>query len=168
MAARKTRNKPAQPAAMAASGLDFGPLPHYYGYHLRMAQLADYADFARETGPDALSPGRFSLLTLLAHNPGITQSALSQAVGLDKSTLTPALDQLVRKGWVLRRKAANDKRSYALSLSRKGHGVLARLTQGVERHEANVANLLSPAEREQLVALLKRIAQGLNERGGKP
>lgn len=164
-APRKSAAKP-KPAA-SGHGLDFGRLPDYYGYHLRMAQLADYADFAREAGPDAVSPGRFSLLTLLAHNPGITQSALSQAVGLDKSTLTPALDQLVRKGLVLRRKAASDKRSYALSLSAKGHALLTRLTEGVERHEANVAALLSPAERRQFIALLKRITQGLNQRGGK-
>lgn len=153
--------QPKSKTTTPAPALDFGRLPDYYGYHLRMAQQADYADFAREVGKDGVSPGRFSLLTLLGRNPGITQSALSQAVGLDKSTLTPALDQLVRKGLVLRRKAADDKRSYALSLSPKGHALLSRLTQGVERHEANVAALLTPAEQKQLLVLLKRITQGL-------
>ncbi|WP_430396533.1 MarR family winged helix-turn-helix transcriptional regulator [Ferrovibrio sp.] len=163
--ARRPHNKPASPTPVATPALDFGPLPGYFGYHLRMAQLADYADFAREVAPDGVSPGRFSLLTLLAHNPGITQSALSQAVGLDKSTLTPALEQLVRKGVVLRRKAASDRRSYALSLSPKGHALLRRLTAGVERHEANIIALLSPKEQRVFLALLKRLTQGMKARG---
>ncbi|WP_428249427.1 MarR family winged helix-turn-helix transcriptional regulator [Ferrovibrio sp.] len=163
MARRKQSvEKPAAPSPAP----DFGPLPGYYGYHLRMAQLADYADFAREVAPDGVSPGRFSLLTLLAHNPGITQSALSQAVGLDKSTLTPALEQLVRKGVVLRRKAASDRRSYALSLSPKGHALLRRVTAGVERHEANIMALLSPKEQKLLLGLLKRLTQGMRARSG--
>lgn len=146
--------------------IDRGPLPGYYGYNLRIAQVAVFENFAKIVGRLAdrmgeLTPGRFSLLMLLKHNPGINQTDLSRAVGLDKSTLTPALDQLERKGLVIRERTANDRRTYALSLSEKGEALLADLTAKVERHEENIVAALSGAERATLLRLLKKISRSL-------
>ena len=49
-----------------------------------------------------MRPGRFAMLTLIGRNPGISQTALSRANGRDKSTLTPLLADLVRRGLVRR------------------------------------------------------------------
>lgn len=146
--------------------IDRGPLPGYYGYNLRIAQVAVFENFARIVGRLAdrmgeLTPGRFSLLMLLRHNPGINQTDLSRAVGLDKSTLTPALDQLERKGLIIRERTATDRRTYALSLSDKGEALLADLTTKVERHEENIVAALSGAERAALLRLLKKISRSL-------
>ncbi|WP_298725402.1 MarR family transcriptional regulator [uncultured Ferrovibrio sp.] len=146
--------------------IDRGPLPGYYGYNLRIAQVAVFEDFARIVGRMAdrmgeLTPGRFSLLTLLKHNPGINQTDLSRAVGLDKSTLTPALDQLERNGLILRQRTAADRRTYALSLSEKGKALLDDLNAKVLQHERNIVASLSPSERATLLRLLKKIARSL-------
>lgn len=150
----------------AARKIDRGPLPGYYGYNLRIAQVAVFEDFARIVGRLAdrmgeLTPGRFSLLTLLKHNPGINQTDLSRAVGLDKSTLTPALDQLERNGLILRQRTASDRRTYALSLSEKGEALLEDLNEKVLQHERNIVAALSPSERATLLRLLKKIARSL-------
>lgn len=146
--------------------IDRGPLPGYYGYALRIAQVAVFENFERMVGRLAdrmgeLTPGRFSLLTLLKANPGINQTALSRAVGLDKSTLTPALDQLERKGLILRERTPEDRRTYALSLTAEGDAFLAELTRKVEQHEKNIVAALSPAERTALIRLLKKVAKSL-------
>lgn len=144
--------------------LNRGPLPDYYGYNLRIAQTAVFSHFADTVGDidgEEISPGRFSLLTLLGANPGINQTVLSRAVGLDKSTLTPALDQLERKGLILRERTVNDRRTYALSLSEKGHGLLRELTRRVECHEEAIVAGLSQGERIMLLKLLKKVARGL-------
>jgi len=168
---RTTQRGTAGPAGRVveaqARRIDRGPLPDYYGYNLRIAQTAVFADFARTVGQvdgDEISPGRFSLLTLLGANPGINQTDLSRAVGLDKSTLTPALDQLERKGIIIRERTANDRRTYALSLSPKGHALLAELFARVERHEEAIVASLSAAERTTLLRLLKKIARSLHSR----
>src|SRR4051812_12334192 len=89
-------------ARAARDAIAYGPLAGWIGFHLRMAQGASFAAFAREAKVMDLSPGRFALLTLIGSNPGIGQTVLSRANGRDVSTLTPALDDLVRRGLVVR------------------------------------------------------------------
>lgn len=157
---------PARRSGNPPRPINRGPLPGYYGYNLRIAQVAVFENFAEIVGRLAdrmgeLTPGRFSLLMLLQHNPGINQTDLSRAVGLDKSTLTPALDQLERKGLIIRERTANDRRTYALSLSEKGEALLADLQARVERHEENIVAALNGAERTTLLRLLKKISRSL-------
>lgn len=165
MAARPPRTAAAKPAAVRH--IDRGPLPGYYGYNLRVAQVAVFENFARVVGKPLaarmgeLTPGRFSLLTLLGANPGINQTDLSRAVGLDKSTLTPALDQLEKKGLVRRQRTAADRRTYALALTPAGEALLAELTAKVEQHEKNIVAALGPADRRTLNRLLRTIAKSL-------
>ena len=62
-------------------------LPTLVARQLRIAQLLVFKDFAMEVGGVSLSPGSFEILELLNHNPGIGQSRLALAIGLEKSSL---------------------------------------------------------------------------------
>src|ERR1700736_5508463 len=76
----------------AAKRIRYGPLEHWVGFHLRMAQTASFQSFARlANGVKLPRPGWFATLTLIGANPGISQTGLSRADGRDKSTLTPVL-----------------------------------------------------------------------------
>jgi len=147
--------------------LDRGPLPGLYGYNLRIAQVAVFENFIKVVGSaladrmGGLTPGRFSLLVLLRTNPGINQTDLSRGVGVDKSTLTPALDQLEKKGLILRQRTAADRRTYSLSLSQAGEQLLTELMAKVEQHEKNIVAGLTPSERVTLNRLLKKVARSL-------
>jgi len=147
--------------------LDRGPLPGLYGYNLRIAQVAVFENFVQVVGSalasrmGGLTPGRFSLLVLLQANPGINQTDLSRGVGVDKSTLTPALDQLEKKGLLQRQRTAADRRTYSLSLSPAGEALLAELMVKVEQHEKNIVAGLTPSERSTLNRLLKKLARSL-------
>ena len=103
-------------------GVDYGPLAEWLGFHLRMAQIASFQAFAREVGEVDLPPGRFALLTLIGRNPGISQTMLSRAAGRDKSTLTPALRDLSKRGLIACERLDKDRRSYHLSLTPAGRG----------------------------------------------
>lgn len=147
--------------------LDRGPLPDLYGYNLRIAQVAVFDNFIKVVGSSlagrmgGLTPGRFSLLVLLRANPGINQTDLSRGVGVDKSTLTPALDQLEKKGLILRQRTAADRRTYSLSLSPTGEQLLTELMAKVEQHERNIVTGLTASERVTLNRLLKKMARSL-------
>ncbi|MCW5748726.1 MAG: MarR family transcriptional regulator, partial [Alphaproteobacteria bacterium] len=119
-----------QESHRAGAAVHLGPLGDLIGFHLRRAQTASFQAFARRVGRTDLSPGTFALLTLIQHNPGISQTALSHADGRDKSSLTPALNALARRGLILRQRLPRNRRTYALSLTPAGGRVLAALAEG--------------------------------------
>lgn len=166
---RATRRPPAQlPRSRksattpdAAAVIDYGPLKHWLGFHLRMAQASSFQAFARQTQEFDVRPGRFALLVLIGRNPGIRQTALSRAVGLDKSTLTPALADLKRRGLIERRRDANDKRAAHVFLTRAGERVLDEMIRRAAEHEAAIDRIVGREHKPQLMALLRRIASEL-------
>ena len=142
-------------------GIDYGPLAEWLGFHLRMAQISSFQAFAREVGEVDLPPGRFALLTLIGRNPGISQTVLSRAAGRDKSTLTPALRDLKRRGLIARDRLARDKRSYHLTLTPDGEATLQRLNECAARHDRNLDRIVGPRDKPRLLRLLRKIMSGL-------
>src|SRR5262245_4828643 len=133
----KRGSRPARRAAARelADAIDYGPLRHWIGFNLRMAQDSSFQAFSRLSKEIGVKPGRFATLTLIGHNPGISQTALSRANGRDKSTLTPLLTDLVRRGLVRRTQTLGDRRSYQLTLTRTGARLLDQLTECAREHE---------------------------------
>ena len=119
-----------------------GVLPGLLGYRLRLAQQAVFRDFARAI-PEA-SPGRAGILFLIEANPGVTQSRLAQAVGLDRSTMVGVLHKLEQGELVERRRGA-DRRTNGLWLTRAGRTLATSLKQRIRVHERRVAARLSAA-----------------------
>jgi DNA-binding MarR family transcriptional regulator len=156
---RKPRKTPANPAS-ADEPVRFGPLEHWLGFNLRMAQAAAFQAFSRLSSDIGVQPGRFATLTLIAANPGITQTALSRANGRDKSTLTPLISDLVRRGLIRRTRDRNDRRTYRLSLTAAGQRLLAALTACAQEHERNLDRLVG-ADRAMFLRLLRKISAEL-------
>jgi DNA-binding MarR family transcriptional regulator len=144
--------------ARGDGALDHGLLPRLVGYQLRLAQLAVFRDFDRATADLGLTPGRFGMLVLIEANPGVTQSALARAVGLDRSTLVALLDQLEDRRLVARRQG-EDRRTNGLWLTAAGQRFLGKMKRRVAAHEARVAARLTRAERELLLGALRRLGE---------
>ena len=138
--------------------LRFDPLEHWVGFNLRMAQEAAFQAFSRLSREIGEKPGRFATLTLIGRNPGISQTALSQANGRDKSSLTPVVEDLVRRGLVKRTRLNHDRRAYRLDLTPAGRKTLAQLNACARRHERNLDRIIGPRERKRFIATLKKIA----------
>ena len=132
-----------------------GPLPDLLGYRLRLAQQAVFRDFARNVSD--LPPGRVGILLLVDANPGVTQSRLAHAVGLDRSTLVGVLHGLEARDLVERRRG-EDRRTNGLWLTRAGRALMATLKQRIRVHERRVAARLTTTERTQLLTLLEKLA----------
>src|SRR5438132_14215689 len=111
MAGRGRNSGKGNGADGAAEDVDYGPLADWIGFNLRMAQDASFQTFSRLSREIGVRPGRFATLTLIANNPGISQTALSRANGRDKSTLTPLLVDLVRRGVVRPPRPRSDRRT---------------------------------------------------------
>lgn len=146
----------ARPKA-APTALDLGMLPGLLGYRLRVAQLAVFRDFEHSVGALGVSPGRVGVLVIIESNPGLAQSRLAEAVGLDRSTLVPLLDRFEAEGLVERR-SGPDRRTNGLFLTAGGRRFLARVKRRVEEHEERLLARLSSAERMALLELLARLS----------
>lgn len=138
-------------------------LPELIGYHVRLAQMAVFADFEQSLGTLDLSPGLFGLLVIIEANPGLRQIQLAAAARLDRSTLVPALDKLEARELVERRSAPDDRRSNGLFLTRPGARLLQRAKTIVRDHEQRIAQTLNADERAMLVRCLDRLAPEVRE-----
>jgi DNA-binding MarR family transcriptional regulator len=97
-------------------------------------------------------------LTIIARNPGISQTELGQANGRDKSSITPVIEDLVRRGLVERKRVRHDRRAWRLTLTGAGKSTLATLMRCARVHERNLDRVIGARERTRFLATLKRIA----------
>ena len=100
-------------------------------------------------------------MALIDRNPGISQTALARAIGSDKSTLTPVLDNLVKRGLISRERTRSDRRLYELSLTDAGRKVMRAMQECAQRHESELDAIVGPRERAQFVRTLRKISTAL-------
>jgi DNA-binding MarR family transcriptional regulator len=137
--------------------IDPGCLPELLGYHLRLAQIAVFADFARALKSHDILPGQFGVLELVGANPGLSQNQLAGAIKLDRSTLVSTLNRLEGRELVERRVSAIDRRSNTLWLTKAGRALLVETTPQVKAHEKRLFSIYSAEERKALRELLARL-----------
>ena len=160
---RGNKGKRRRKAAQAPAGrVEYGPLGGWVGFPLRMAQEAAFQAFRRRSREIGENPGRFAILTLIGQNPGISQTALSQASGRDKSSMTPVLEDLVRRGLVKRERTSADRRAYRLKLTPAGARMLGKLNACAREHEKNLDRIIGARDRANFLRVLKRIAEGIS------
>ena len=103
------------------------------------------------------------MLSHLAAAEGLSQQALSIALGVHRSAVVALVDDLERRGLAERRRDPLDRRAYTLYLTPSGREMLAELEGAADEDEAELLSALDASERSQLVSLLQRVAgsQGL-------
>ncbi len=112
-----------------------------------------------------LEPRQFGVLNLLAASEGLSQRALTDPLGIPASRVVAIVDELEDRGLVERRRNPDDRRAHALYLTAKGRKTLDRARGIAVENDAQFGASLTAAEREQLVALLAKLAV---DRGGAP
>jgi DNA-binding MarR family transcriptional regulator len=128
------------------------------GYHssrLWQARLA----------PIGLDPRHVMLLRHVAIEEGRSQQALGEALQIPPSRMVALVDALEQRDLLRRRPHADDRRVRTLHLTADGRRLLGEVMEISQAHERQICKGLQPAEREQLITLLGRIAaeQGLGE-----
>ena len=125
------------------------------GYLIRQAQLWVFQDFNETLAPLDIRPVQYSILTVIRENPGLSQMALSQALGIVRSGVVPLLDNLESRGLLKRTAHASDRRSYALRLTAEGSALLDRADALVQEHENRLIQKVGPRGHKQLIETLK-------------
>ena len=152
-AVRRSAASPAR--AEKLNKLNLGQLVNHLGYVLRRLQIWVFQDFIQTLGTMKLRPAQYSVLLIIEANPGRSQAAIGQTLGIERARLTRLLHELERRKWISRRASGSDARSYSLYLTADGEKALAIIKSLAEQHEARLADHVGPKRRIQLMDLLR-------------
>mgnify|MGYP001163993984 FL=1 len=141
-----------------------GGLHELIGYNLRCAQIAVFQHFKKTVGNFNISPAQYGAMVLIKANKGISQSAIASALRFDRSTLVQIIDRLESRNLVVREASINDRRSYALRLTKSGSAMLSRLRKLVEKHEKYMTENLTDIDRQTLIQLLARVHKEVDDK----
>ncbi len=108
--------------------------------------------------PLGLEPSHAAMLRYIASAQGLSQQKLVDVLQVARSRMVVLVDELERRGLIERRRSPTDRRAYALALTAEGHRLLEKVISVSSQFENELAQALEPDEREQLIALLRRLA----------
>ena len=154
---------PRQPAAgratppPAVEEVDTRFLETLLGYNARRAALAVIAVFLERMAPFELKPVDFSVLSLVAHNPGITSRQLCTTLGILPPNLVGMVNALEKRELIVRKPHPRDGRAMGLQLTPSGQKLMRDAERTAAALEADVAARLTPAEQRTLITLLKKV-----------
>lgn len=122
----------------------------------RVGQLGD-KQFEAMLGDGVATVRQVQLLLAIEADDGASQTKLSKATGIDRSTMTEMIRRLSKRGLISRRRSARDARTYVVKLTNEGRAELARWRPALERVEKGLLQGLSRPQRSSLIGTLQSI-----------
>jgi DNA-binding MarR family transcriptional regulator len=153
------------PSAPALAWTDASPavntsfLEGLIGYNARRAALAVIGVFLERMAPFDLRVVDFSVLTLIAHNPGITSRQLSAALAILPPNLVGLVRQLEARGLIEKHPHPHDRRAQGLYVTEAGRSLQSEAQAVVASLETEAITHLSEDERQTLIRLLRKVYQ---------
>jgi DNA-binding MarR family transcriptional regulator len=138
------------------------------GFLIRRLHQIHLALFAEECGRFGVTPVQFSLLSVVAARPGLDQSALALAVGVDRATTANVLARLEANGLLRRSRSANDSRVKLAHVTAAGRRMLGRMDASARRAHERTLEALPARDRDRFVAYLARLVDAGNDYGRAP
>jgi DNA-binding MarR family transcriptional regulator len=138
----------------AAGAPRLGQLEHHLGYFLRRLQVWVFQDFIATLSAMKVRPAQYSVLLVIAANPGQSQSAIGRTLNIERARLARMLHELERRRWISRLASGRDARSHSLVLTSEGEKALAKITALAQKHEARLAEYIGEKRRAELMKLL--------------
>ena len=139
--------------------IDTTMVERFIGYSTRRASLAIVDTFMRRMAIYELRPVTFTLLALIADNPGIMSSQLCALLDIQSSNLVAMIKQLDDRGLIERRPHPKDVRAQGLHLTAQGASFTRKAQATALAAGLEATARLSDDERATLDTLLRKIYQ---------
>jgi DNA-binding MarR family transcriptional regulator len=138
--------------------LETGATSSVIGYRLRRAQLSVFQRFLDVFAELNIRPAEYSVLVLIADNPGRKQTEIAEVLGIKRANFVTLVHGLEARDLVERRASEGDKRANALHLTRTGKAFLSNARTLHDSLEADLIERLGGERaRDRLLALLDRL-----------
>jgi DNA-binding MarR family transcriptional regulator len=108
-----------------------------------------------------LSLNEWRILLVLANHPRVVASEVAALTGLDKMTVSRAIAALERRGRVVRKVDAADRRRMLLRLSAAGERLYERIGVPAKARERSLFRGIGDADQARLGRLLDRLIDNL-------
>jgi DNA-binding MarR family transcriptional regulator len=152
---RRSEGRTRRSSSALGERVEFAELNAHVGYFLRRLQILVFNNFIETLAPLNVRPAQYSVLVLIAANPGRSQSFIGRALNIERARLARMLHELQRRKWIERRAAPTDRRSHSLFLTDDGTKALARIRNLTARHEARMTEIIGSERRLQLLNMLR-------------
>jgi DNA-binding MarR family transcriptional regulator len=155
-----SRKKPTSDAyvhAQRSDQLDTRMLETLVGYNARRAWLVVSQVFAERMAVYGLKQVDFSVLSLIAHNPGATSRQLCSTLDILPPNLVSLIAAMDSRGLIERRPHPHDGRAIGLHLTPAGEELIREAERTVMQLEADASARLTSRERETLIRLLQKM-----------
>ena len=159
----RARTSPATPPCPedaptpAVEAVDTRFLRTLAGYNTRRAALAIIEVFMERMAVYDLKVVDFSVLSLVAHNPGVTSRQLCAALNVLPPNLVGLIAALERRGLIERRPHPSDGRAMGVHLTPEGGALTQQAEKTAAQLEQDATSRLTAAERKTLIRLLQKI-----------
>jgi DNA-binding MarR family transcriptional regulator len=141
-----------------AGHLEEAGLQSVLGYQLAQAAIVTGVVFDAQAGqPFGLRPVEYTVLTLIAENPGGSLARIARALAVTAPNITVMVDRLEARGLVKRQQSEEDRRTQVLHTTAKGTDLVRKATEQIIAGE-KVALQLSAGEHAMLLELLHKVA----------
>ena len=110
-----------------------------------------------------LTRAQWTVIAVLARNPGATQRTVAEALEIAEITAGRLVDRLCEDGYLRREQNPSDRRAYCVHLTAAAEPLLAKLDELARVHEGRIFAGFETEALEKLDSLLERIARNLSE-----
>jgi MarR family transcriptional regulator for hemolysin len=117
--------------------------------------------FDRRVRGLGLTRSQWLVINRLHRKSGATQSELAEMLEVEKATAGRMVDRMEKKGWVVRRPDAADRRVNRLHLTAEADLLQVQLAQIADRTVDDALALLSDRQREQFSESMRRVKRQL-------
>jgi DNA-binding MarR family transcriptional regulator len=117
--------------------------------------------FGEELQSCNLSSGHAMYMMVLYENDGITLKELTEEVGMDKANTTRVVKALKLKGYIYTDPPTEGTRKYKVYLTDDGKKAAEIVRASVTKMLDKIFSILTESEREQYIALLKKLITNL-------
>ncbi|CAN5765796.1 MarR family transcriptional regulator [soil metagenome] len=114
------------------------------------------ADFARH----GLSPAEFGALEVLHHRGSLLLGELQKKILVSSGGTTYVIDRLAKKGLVLRKRSATDRRASYVELTREGSALMEEIFPLHQQVMERALSGIPDCEKETLTRMLKQLGHG--------
>lgn len=153
----KTTTEPS-PELEVVERVNTASLERLIGYNARRAALTVIGQLVQQLEAHGLQgPIDYSVLDLVAYNPGVTSRQLCTALNILPPNLVGIVRQLEQRGLVEKLEHPTDRRAQGLYLTEAGQTLHAAAEATARQVESSVAHRLTDTEQTILISLLRKI-----------
>ncbi len=138
-----------------------GSVARMHAVTVAMGRLGPLRDPISEGLALDLTAGQVHVLMRLGHDGPLTMGLLSSRIGITLPGCTRLVDRMKDAGQVLRERDTEDRRVVVVRLAAAGRRLFDQIDASVLVKIEGILSLLEPADRQQFVAILEKLHDGI-------